>query len=305
MSGLRHYLLYRFNFSYYAQYQWRFACAALRLGETTWAGYFQLRIDPVAPSCNRTMDIDTELARLVAQSKAADDLDLLAEDVDEGALRQSLLSAQAQCAERFAQYEDASKRLTFGVKVFRAIELSVAQFGEFGLVAQRIMLAVLVLICGLTALFRRHHIALRPMETEMDHRVAAIGQAIASGILFYSVYSFKEVAFNSGVAVSGQHAALHYLWILGFAAILILSIYQLLLFLKMPKQAEVLARRCWLCLVRHHVHDFWQLFYLGWAQCWHRYLFKSNDGFRSCFKRRPLRLDWYAAKAHRAYRENI
>lgn len=207
----------------------------LRLGETMWAGYFQLRIDPVAPSCNRTMDIDTELARLVAQSKAADDLDLLAEDVDEGALRQSLLSAQAQCAERFAQYEDASKRLTFGVKVFRAIELSVAQFGEFGLVAQRIMLAVLVLICGLTALFRRHHIALRPMETEMDHRVAAIGQAIASGILFYSVYSFKEVAFNSGVAVSGQHAALHYLWILGFAAILILSIYQLLF---IPKDAK-------------------------------------------------------------------
>jgi hypothetical protein len=188
----------------------------LRLGETMWAGYFQLRIDPVAPSCNRTMDIDTELARLVAQSKAADDLDLLAEEVDEGALRQSLLSAQAQCAERFAQYEDASKRLTFGVKVFRAIELSVAQFGEFGLVSQRIMLAVLVLICGLTALFRRHHIALRPMETEMDYRVAAIGQTIANGILFYSVYSFKSVVFSSGVAVTGQHAALHYLWILGF-----------------------------------------------------------------------------------------
>lgn len=207
----------------------------LKLGETMWAGYFQLRIDPVAPGCNPALDIESELSRLVAQARASDELDLLAEEVDEGALRQSLLSAKAQCAERFAQYEDASKRLTLGVRVFRAIELSVAQFGEFGLVAQRIMLAVLVLICGLTALFRRHHIALRPMETEMDYRVAAIGQTIANGILFYSVYSFKDVVFNSGVAVTGQHAVLHYLWILGFAAILLLSVYQLLF---IPKEAQ-------------------------------------------------------------------
>lgn len=208
----------------------------LQLGESIWSGYFQLRIDPVEPSCNKAMDIDGELQRLIAQANTADDFDLFEpEPVNEDALRQSLMASQQQCAERHALYESASERITPAVRVFRSIELGVAKFGEFGLNAQRIMLAVLVLICGLTALFRRHHIALRPMETVMDYRVAAGAQLIASSILFFSVYSFKEVAVNSGVAVSTQHNILHHLWILGFAAILLLSLYQ---FLFIPKEAK-------------------------------------------------------------------
>jgi TRAP-type C4-dicarboxylate transport system permease large subunit len=97
------------------------------------------------------------------------------------------------------------------------------------------MLAVLVLICGLTAVFRRHHIALRPMETVMDYRVAAGAQLISSSILFYSVYSFREVAVGAGVSVSQEHLILHHLWIYGFAFILLLSLYQ---FLFIPEDAK-------------------------------------------------------------------
>lgn len=202
----------------------------LQLGESMWAGYFQLRIDPVQPSCNAQMDIDSELQRLVAQSSAeADEWDLFAaEPVNESAMRQSLLASQQQCIERHAHYQSASERITPGVKFFRAIELGVAGFGEVGLSTQRILLAILVLICSLTAVFRRHHIALRPIETAMDHRVAAGAQIIANAILFYSVYSFKEVVFNSGVEVSTSHGVLHHLWIAGFGAILLLNVYQFL-----------------------------------------------------------------------------
>ncbi|QQD22069.1 TRAP transporter large permease subunit [Oceanospirillaceae bacterium ASx5O] len=209
----------------------------LQLGESMWSGYFQLRIDPVQPGCNPAMDIDAELQRLIHQANnSVDEFDLFApEPVNEGALRQSLLASQQQCAERHALYESAVERITPGVQIFRTIELGIAGFGEFGMNAQRIMLAVLVLICGLTALFRRHHIALRPMETEMDYRVAAGAQLIASTILFYSVYSFKDVAVNSGVAISTQHHILHHLWIIGFAFILLLSLYQ---FLFIPKEAK-------------------------------------------------------------------
>src|SRR5690554_7663176 len=68
----------------------------LLLGENVWAGYFELRIDPAEPSCNRYADIDTELQRLIAQAEneVVDEWDLLApEPVNESVLRQSLISS--------------------------------------------------------------------------------------------------------------------------------------------------------------------------------------------------------------------
>ncbi len=213
----------------------------LKLGENVWDGYFQLRSDPMQPSCVINSDIDAQLAVLLAETAAnveEDEWDLFDDDpepIDEGLLRQSLYNAQAVCETKHQTYEQTVDRITPAVRAFRAVELSVADFGEFGLHAQRIMLAVLVLICGMTALFRRHHIALRPMETVMDYRVASFAQVIASGILFYSVYSFKNVVFNAGVEVSTEHGFLHYLWIIGFGAVLLLSIYQ---FIFVPKDAK-------------------------------------------------------------------
>lgn len=213
----------------------------LKLGENIWDGYFQLRTDPVQPSCIINSDIDAQLALLISDTAAIDEedewdlFDEESEPVDENLQRQSLINAQAVCETKHQVYESTIARITPAVKAFRAIELGVSDFGEFGLHAQRIMLAVLVLICGMTALFRRHHIALRPMETVMDYRVASFAQVIASGILFYSVYSFKNVVFDAGLEVTTEHSFLHYLWILGFGAVLLLSIYQ---FIVIPKEAK-------------------------------------------------------------------
>jgi len=209
----------------------------LQLGENIWDGYFHLRTDPVLPTCNPAVNLDTELARLIAESEVQnDEWELFSPPpADPAMLRQSLLAAQAQCVQKHEIYKNTSERITPAIKVFRAAEHAVAAFGEFGLTAQRIMLAGLVLICGLTALFRRHHIAIRPMITVMDYRVAAGAQLLASGILFYSVYSFREVAFSAGVEVPTQHSILHNLWIAGFAFIFMLSLYQ---FLFIPDDAK-------------------------------------------------------------------
>ncbi len=213
----------------------------LKLGENIWDGYFQLRSDPVQPRCDINGDIDSQLALLVAESAVVaeeDEWDLFDDDpepIDENVLRQSLENAKAVCQAKHQTYASTTERITPAVQAFRAIELGIADFGEFGLHAQRIMLAVLVLICGMTALFRRHHIALRPMQTVMDYRVASFAQLVASGILFYSVYSFKDVVFNAGVEVKAEHGYLHYLWIVGFGSILLLSLYQ---FLVIPKDAK-------------------------------------------------------------------
>ncbi|MEE3189368.1 MAG: C4-dicarboxylate ABC transporter, partial [Pseudomonadota bacterium] len=180
----------------------------LQLGESVWEGYFMLRHDPVEPSCNLNMDIDTELARIVEErnNQPMDEFDLFApEPVDPAVMRKSLEAAQAQCEIKYDQYNATKDRITPAVEIFRSVELGVANFGELGMATQRLMLAIRVRLCGGTALFRRHHIALRPMVTAMDYRVAAGAQFVAFAILFYSVYSFKEVAFSAGIEVSTEH----------------------------------------------------------------------------------------------------
>lgn len=208
----------------------------LQMGEYFWEGYFQLRTTVSEPSCNPNPDIDKELKALIAKNTEQDDLmDLFEPDpVDEEALRASLVSAQARCVEQYQAYERITDKITPAVKLFRTLEHAVSQVGEIGLSAQRIMLALLVVICGLTAMFRRHHIALRPSQTVMDYRVSTVAQFIASAILLYSVYSFKEVAFSAGLKVSIEHGVLHHLWIVGFLLLFIINIYQ---FFNVPKDA--------------------------------------------------------------------
>lgn len=213
----------------------------LAIGENTWHGYFSLREDPIEPICDVHADIDDQLVTLIAETQAAaeeDEWGLSAQNevpVDKDTLYQSLSNARAVCVQKHADYLMTLEKLTPSVKIYRAIEQGIAKFGQFGLDAQRIMLAVLVLICGMTALIRRHHIALRPTKTVMDYRISALAQTLANCILLYSVYSFKNVTFNAGVEVTDEHAFLHYLWILGFAISFGISLYQ---FIRVPKEAE-------------------------------------------------------------------
>ena len=119
----------------------------LQVGEGIWDGYFMLRSDPVEPSCDINMNIDTQLATLVAEAADEDEWDLFdAEPVDEVTMRQSLVAAKQQCEVKHQQYQETVERITPGVEVFRAIELGVASFDknvvhqtafvDFGLVAK-------------------------------------------------------------------------------------------------------------------------------------------------------------------------
>lgn len=210
----------------------------LQLGEHAWEGYFELRHDPIEPTCDPQADVDAELARRIGEqsAEASDEFDLFApEPINPVAMRVSLQAAKDKCQASFVHYSDKLERITPGLETFRVLEKGVSTFGEIGLSTERILLAVLVLICGGTALMRRHHISLRPMITVMDYRVAAGAQAIAFSMLFYSVYSFKVVAFSAGISVSTEHAVLHWIWIFGFAAPVFISIYQMIF---VPATAE-------------------------------------------------------------------
>ncbi|MDF1640885.1 TRAP transporter large permease subunit [Thalassolituus oleivorans] len=211
----------------------------LQLGEAIWEGYFQLREDPVQPSCDVNMDVEVATQRLIAERNAIpedDGFSLFEPDpVDPVAIRKSLEAVKSQCQEKFDQYNGTKDRITTGVQIFRSVEKGIAEFGSAGMSVERILLAILVLICGGTALVTRHHIALRPTVTAMDYRVSAGAQFIAFCLLFYSVYSFKVVAFSAGVEVTTEHAALHWIWIFGFASPILITLYQMIV---VPKEAE-------------------------------------------------------------------
>lgn len=210
----------------------------LLLGESVWEGYYQLRLDPVDPACDPNQDIDVALQRTLREQEASafDELDLFdMAPVSPEVLRQSLIASQKECRFRVDRYQDIVDRKTGIVAMYSAVEKWVADLGEFRMRASGIMLAVLLLICGGTALFRKHHIALRPALTALDFRVSALAQLAAFGILFYSMASFKGVALSAGINVVPEHLALLWIWIIGFGSAMGTCLYQVI---KIPEDAE-------------------------------------------------------------------
>src|SRR5690606_32027025 len=133
------------------------------------------RSDPVAPSCEPNGDIEAQLQQRLAQERANSGDDVLSSLFDDAPLspdviRQSLLNAQSECQARHARYEEFKEKLTPGLKAYRTVELFVADVIAFGLTSQRFVLALLVAVCAATATLSRHHIAMRSMETVLDHR---------------------------------------------------------------------------------------------------------------------------------------
>ncbi|APR65887.1 C4-dicarboxylate ABC transporter [Thalassolituus oleivorans] len=209
----------------------------LLLGERTWEGYYQLRLDPVAPACDPSQDIEVALQRTLQkqEANAGDEMDLFAmEPIAPEVLRESLIASQKECRFRVVRYHEILERKTSSVAMYIAVEQWVADLGEFRMRASGIMLAVLLLICGGTALFRKHHISLRPALTVLDFRVSALAQMAAFGILFYSMASFKGVALSAGVNVVPEHLALLWIWIIGFGSAIAICLYQVI---KVPTDA--------------------------------------------------------------------
>lgn len=214
----------------------------LKIGENSWHEYFLLRGAGVIqePTCNPDPDIDKRLKEAIAKKKqdmAEDPLaGIFGTDVDEGALRTSLLSSRQICREKWDRFETIQEKVTPGVIAFRTLEGGVAKvvttLGNY----KRLLLCLLVIICAATATFGRHHIALRPAHTRKDHLVSSLGQLSANVMLFMSawIYRGEEVnAMAEGVQVN--HFYLHQFWIAGFALLSLASLWQLF---KPPQDVE-------------------------------------------------------------------
>ena len=211
----------------------------LKLGQSTWESYFDLRNEPTAPTCDPAMDIDSELSRLIAEqeAEAAEDEFGLFDDepVDTEAMRSSLENSKALCLEKFATYESIQDQITTGVVIYRSIEGFIADIVAFGLEAQKFILAFLVLICAATATLSRHQIAMRPMESEFDHRWSSLLQFIANGMLFYSSIEFWKLSYVGKESIDAAREGIHASWVAGFGLLALCSLYQLF---NIPKDAK-------------------------------------------------------------------
>ena len=211
----------------------------LQLGQVIWSGYYQLRTDPVKPECNPNVNVDAQVKKQIAALSAQQN-SLLGSLVasgpaDPAAVRQSVINAKKACQAQFAQYASTRNRITDGVRMYRSAELFISDIVAFGLSSQRYILALLVLVCAATATFSRHHIAMRGMETRLDHTVSHFMQFIANTMLLISSFMYRKMSHESGAAMSSGQEILHDLWIVGFLVLTLVSLVQLF---RVPDDAE-------------------------------------------------------------------
>lgn len=210
----------------------------LKMGEQVWGGYYKLRVDPQQPTCDANFDVEQRVQEQLLEEQNApdDDMDLFEDDpIDPVTLRSSLENAKADCAAKYADFESLKDRISPGVKVFRSVELFISDLVAFGLTSQRFILALLVLLCAATATMTRHHIAMRSMQTQLDHTVSFSLQFIANGMLLVSTLSFRALSHSGGAEVELSKEILHDLWIAGFGLLTIISAIKLF---KIPKDVK-------------------------------------------------------------------
>ena len=210
----------------------------LQVGEHFWPGYYKLRVDPVAPSCDPNVDVEARLQERLAQSQEDDGfgLDLFdAAPVDPDLVRKSIENARLDCVQKVATYEETMERITPAVETFRSVELFVSDLIGIGLMSQKFILIILVLLCAMTATMSKHHIAMRPTLHYRDHYASAIAQVIANSILLFSLISFQDMSQASGAKMTPEQNMLQNFWVYGMGLLVIISVVNLL---RPPKNLE-------------------------------------------------------------------
>ncbi|MDI1259373.1 TRAP transporter large permease subunit [Aquabacterium sp.] len=192
--------------------------------------YFMMRADPVRPTCNPSMNVEAEVARLQAaraQKSAPDDDidDLFAEQaMDPAMLRQAVVSTVAQCQSRHALYEQVVKHITPVVVAYRTVETSFFGLFSFGSENRPLILLLLLTVTSIATTLGFHHICLRPPKFVRDFRMQAITMSIASALLFLSAVQYHQVSVDAGVPLEAPW--MYYLWMLLFGVLMAISVYR-------------------------------------------------------------------------------
>ncbi|RZU38275.1 TRAP-type C4-dicarboxylate transport system permease large subunit [Fluviicoccus keumensis] len=213
----------------------------LRVGErifgdpATGVQYFMLRADPTKPECNPHPDVDAEVQKQVsAKTNPGNDIDSLFADepLDPVAVRESVITAAQLCQEKHNGYTVVSQHITPALKAYRLFETAFFAVFRFGTENRSVILVLMVVLAATLTTISRHHITLRPPHSRLDYRFSAAALAIANGFLLASTIAYMSLESSSNIPV--EHPAIDYLWLIFFAAMLIMSVVH---FIKPPQDA--------------------------------------------------------------------
>ncbi|MDX5297653.1 MAG: C4-dicarboxylate ABC transporter, partial [Gammaproteobacteria bacterium] len=206
----------------------------LQIGQHTWDDYFRLRVADQRPEplCAdvQTFEAQVQAALAAQQAQAAADpfADLLGDGASEADVRRSLEAALQQCQQQRSAWLSEQARVTPGLAAYRQLEAGVALVVAWTGNHRRFMLAALLVLCAAMAALHRHHIALRPIQSVRDYRVATGAQLLANALLTLSAVVYRaQEAHSQQQGVEVAFFYLHHLWIAGFSGLTLVSAWQL------------------------------------------------------------------------------
>lgn len=214
----------------------------LRLGERLYGDekigmqYSFLRAEPNKPSCDRNVDID-KLVKEKMQQEASDPDAAFFGLTPEADVRDSFVSAQTDCEQKYAFYDKSIKHMEDhpSLRSYRSMETGFFWILKWGSEHRVLILILMVVIAAITASLKMHHIGLRPARTKLDFKVYNIAMVLGNALLSFSVISQYRSVLNSGVESTLETIGVYWLWMILFVVLTVISLFKLF---RTPENAE-------------------------------------------------------------------
>ena len=129
-----------------------------------------------------------------------------------------------RCAQRHATYTDIQSRITPSVQSYRTVELTFGAMAKFPY--WKHMLILLTLLGATSVTFLREHIALRHVESLIEHRISQGLQLMVHVLWLLSCWNDYQVQQASSAAT--DHTGIPLIWCVGFAVLACVNLFHLI-----------------------------------------------------------------------------
>jgi TRAP-type C4-dicarboxylate transport system permease large subunit len=150
----------------------------------------------------------------------------------------ALNNAIQNCEAALAKYQSVTDRTTGGVRIYRALEGNVAGAIKFSVSYIKHALVLLLMLCAVCTTYLKHHIALRPARSKLDHLVSEGFQFAVNLTLTFSAWVFHTQQSSA----PGEYDWLPALWMLGFLGLALVNLRHLYVAQRLPSDDASIGR---------------------------------------------------------------
>jgi TRAP-type C4-dicarboxylate transport system permease large subunit len=207
----------------------------MEVGQSMWDGYALLRTEPAKPECDpASFKVPEPSSAPGSAAAAGGDDDLLAgldeaggdKPVKDAISGEAVLAAKRKCEEQHALYNQSLAQITPGLRSFDGFHDTLEAVVVWGNGLVKGLLICLLMFCSITASAMQAHIGLRNAASSLDHRVSEGVQAVASALLFHSVFAQWQIDRDSGTMAT--NSVLFYVWMTGFGLMFLTHVFNLI-----------------------------------------------------------------------------